>query len=184
MSVAMLRHDKAQKENACDIPSRSFTEPRRLPCSKPHAAPPRGASTDQTARIAAPLNRRGQRARQHGACPCCPCASRRGYAPPRTPPFGPVSGWPTIQEQPKQSRDASLTTLFRRTLKFPAGEPNFQFLSLLDWEEYLELVGTTLGMQRTRREAKIDALLQGLSMYTHRHGGNATAWPIRGWLQS
>jgi hypothetical protein len=37
-------------------------------------------------------------------------------------------------------------------------------------EEYLGLVGTLLGMQRRRREAKIDALLQGFSIYTHRHG--------------
>jgi len=86
--------------------------------------------------------------------------------------IGPVK--PTIQEQPKQSPHASLTTIVLTYPHVPCRET--QSLSLLDWEEYPELVGTLLGMQRRRREAKIDALLQGFSMYTHQHGGNATAW--------
>ena len=56
---------------------------------------------------------------------------------------------------------------YRKRLGYVPEEPNLY--GYLSGREYLELVGTLRGMERRRRESKIDALLQEFSMYEHRH---------------
>jgi ABC-2 type transport system ATP-binding protein len=57
---------------------------------------------------------------------------------------------------------------YRKQLGYVPEEPNLY--PYLSGREYLELVGTLRGMERRRRDAKIDALLEQFAMYPHRHG--------------
>ena len=56
---------------------------------------------------------------------------------------------------------------YRKQLGYVPEEPNLY--PYLSGREYLDLVGTLRGMERRRREAKIDALLEEFSMFPHRH---------------
>ena len=56
---------------------------------------------------------------------------------------------------------------YRKRLGYVPEEPNLY--GYLSGREYLEMVGTLRGMERKRREARIDALLHELSMHEHRH---------------
>lgn len=56
---------------------------------------------------------------------------------------------------------------YRKRIGYVPEEPNLY--PYLSGREYLDMVGTLRGMDRKRREPKIDALLNELSMYEHRH---------------
>jgi ABC-2 type transport system ATP-binding protein len=56
---------------------------------------------------------------------------------------------------------------FRKYLGYVPEEPNLY--PYLSGREYLEIVGTLRGMPRSSLEAKIDALLNLFSLYSHRH---------------
>lgn len=56
---------------------------------------------------------------------------------------------------------------YRKSIGYVPEEPNLY--PYLSGREYLDMVGTLRGMDRKRREPKIDALLNELSMHEHRH---------------
>lgn len=57
---------------------------------------------------------------------------------------------------------------YRKQIGYVPEEPNLY--PYLSGREYLDLVATLRGMERKRRERKIDALLEQFAMYPHRHG--------------
>jgi ABC-2 type transport system ATP-binding protein len=61
---------------------------------------------------------------------------------------------------------------FRKCLGYVPEEPNLY--PYLSGREYLELVGTLRGMQRSHLDRKMDALLDLFSLYSHRHGSIAS----------
>ena len=57
---------------------------------------------------------------------------------------------------------------YRKQIGYVPEEPNLY--PYLSGREYLDLVATLRGMERRRREGRIDALLEQFAMYSHRHG--------------